>query len=440
MTRSSLARALPFLLLYTALALLPLAMAAIDGPRHRREFVVEFGVGLGFVALAVLGLQFALTARFPRLAAPFGLDRLVQFHRLMGILAAILVAAHVLLLIVARRQFLHFLDPTTSLTRAAALWAVLAALALLLGSTLLRRQLRLPYQWWRLVHGVLALFVLAVATVHLFRVGHYSGEAWKMATWAVLAASAGGLLGWARVVRPLRQLRRPYEVVAVRPERGRAWTVVLRPRGHPGLRFEAGQFAWLALDQPPYDIDSHPFSFASSAEQPHELAFTIKALGDFTSRVGSIRPGALAYVDGPYGNFTLDPRAAGAVFITGGVGITPAVSILRTMRDRGDTRPAWLVAAARAPDSIVLFEAIEELRAAGNLHVCYVVEEPPAGWDGEAGYLTRELLDRRLPPAATPGLHYFVCGPGPMMDIVERALLARGVPRIAIRSERFNIA
>jgi predicted ferric reductase len=440
MSRSANARALPFIALYAALALLPLAIAAIDPPRHRREFVVEFGVGLGFVALAVLGLQFALTARFPRLAAPFGLDRLLHFHRLAGILAAVLVGGHVLLLITARREFLRFLDPSDSFTRAAALWAVLGALALLLTSTLLRRQLRIPYQWWRLAHGVLALFVLFVATVHLFRVGHYADATWKMATWAALAAFAGGLLGWARVVRPIQQLRRPWEVVEVRPERGRSWTVVLRPKGHAGLHFEAGQFAWLALDQPPYDIDSHPFSISSSAVKPGELEFTIKALGDFTSRIGAVRPGAIAYVDGPYGNFTPDPGAAGFVFVTGGVGITPAVSILRTLRDRGDTRPAWLVTAARAPEAIVLFEAVEELRVAGGVAVTYVVEEPPEGWDGETGYLSRELLDRRLPPAATAGLQYFVCGPEPMMDVVEAALLARGVPPGAIRSERFNIA
>lgn len=440
MSRSATLRALPFLVLYTALALLPLAIAAIDPPRHRRAFVVEFGVGLGFVALAVLGLQFALTARFPRLAAPFGLDRLLHFHRLAGILAAVLVGGHVLLLVSARREFLDFLNPFDSFTRAAALWAVLAALALLLVSTLLRRRLRIPYQWWRLAHGVLALFVLFVATVHLFRVGHYADAPWKMATWAVLAAFAGGLLGWARVVRPIRQLRRPYEVVDVRPERGRSWTVVLRPKGHEGLRFEAGQFAWLALDQAPYDIDSHPFSISSSAAKPAEIEFTIKALGDFTSRIGEVRAGAVAYVDGPYGNFTLDPAATGYVFITGGVGITPAVSMLRTLRDRGDTRPAWLVTAARAPEAIVLFEAVEEVRANRPLDVTYVVEEPPDGWEGESGYLTRALLDRHLPPAATPGLQYFVCGPEPMMDVVEAALLARGVPAGAIRSERFNIA
>ena len=53
-------RALPWLTLYVAAALLPLAIAAIDPPPRRREFVVEFGVGLGFVALALFGLPAVL--------------------------------------------------------------------------------------------------------------------------------------------------------------------------------------------------------------------------------------------------------------------------------------------------------------------------------------------------------------------------------------------
>src|SRR5690606_8499689 len=114
---------------------------AIDPPPRRREFVVEFGVGLGFVALALFGLQFALTARFPALAAPFGLDRLLHFHRLTGILAFGLVVGHILLLNTARRHFLDFLHPRDELIRAIALWWLMGGLTVLMLTTLLRQRL-----------------------------------------------------------------------------------------------------------------------------------------------------------------------------------------------------------------------------------------------------------------------------------------------------------
>lgn len=433
-------RALPWLALYVAAALLPLAIAAIDPPPRRREFVVEFGVGLGFVALALFGLQFALTARFPALAAPFGLDKLLHFHRLTGMLAFGLVVGHILLLVTARREFLEFLDPRGEFIRAVALWWLMAGLTLLMVATLLRQRLGIPYQWWRIGHALLALFVLFVATVHLFRVNHYSDEPWKLVTWVALALMAASLLGWARIVRPFRQMRRPWEVVEVRPERGRSWTIAVEPRGHEGLRFEAGQFAWLALDQPPYDIDTHPFSISSSAEKPGRVEFTIKALGDFTAKLGNLKPGAKAYVDGPYGNFTLQPGDSGAVFITGGVGVTPAVSILRTMRDRGDTRPATLIFAVRAPETAVLHDDIVELAKQPNVRAEFVYEDPPQGWQGATGHINAELLESLLPPAREGGIRYFVCGPGGFMDVAEKALLQRGVPSSRIHSERFNIA
>jgi predicted ferric reductase len=425
---------------YAGIVLLPLLIAAIDPPRRQREFAIEFGVSLGFIAFAVVALQFVLTARFPRLAAPFGLDALLHFHRLTGILALAALLAHVVLLVTARERFRDFLNPFDDFLRAFALWAVLVALTLIVVSTLWRRPLRIPYQWWRLVHGVLALFVIFVATVHIFQVNHYSADTWKMTLWAAFAAVAVVLLGWSRVVRPFRQLRRPYEVVEVRPETPRVWTVALEARGHDGMRFRAGQFAWLALAQKPWDVDSHPFSVASSAKDQGRIEFIVKELGDFTSGVGEIRVGSEAYLDGPYGNFVVEEDDQAVVLIVGGVGITPALSIIRTMWATNDRRPVWLIYAAGGMESVIRREELESLAQHEQMHLSLVLENPPAGWQGERGFITKDVLDRVLPPTSTPGIRYFICGPAPMMDAVEGALRQLRVSSADIRSERFNIA
>jgi predicted ferric reductase len=425
---------------YAAFGLLPLVIAGIDPPPRRREFAIEFGVALGFIGLAVIGLQSVLTARFPRLAAPFGLDALLHFHRLTGILAFALVLAHVVILISMRRRFLEFLNPFDSFVRAAALWAVLGALTLLIVLTLARRQLRIPYQWWRIGHGVLALAVLLLGTVHVIRVDHYMSQPWKAGLVAAFGAASAGLLGWTRVARPILQLRHPYRVAEVRTEGPGVWTVAVEPVGHAGMRFRAGQFAWLALGQRPWDIDSHPFSFSSSAARADRLEFTIKALGDFTARIGEVPPGTAAYLDGPYGNFVLDNEDEGAVLIAGGVGLTPVLSILRTMRDRGDRRPAWLVYGEASKETLLCRQELDTLAAEGRLNLVYVLERPGEGWTGERGLITPAVLERALAGARGPRLRYFVCGPAPMMDAVESWLVRSGVSPGAIRSERFNIA
>jgi ferredoxin-NADP reductase len=70
--------------------------------------------------------------------------------------------------------------------------------------------------------------------------------------------------------------------------------------------------------------------------------------------------------------------------------------------------------------------------------VVHVLERPPAGWQGETGYVTAEVLARHL-PGGYRRFQYFVCGPAPMMDAVEHALVELGVPDERIHTERFDM-
>jgi predicted ferric reductase len=435
----SVAEAMGWIGLYVVLAALPLAAVLVGPLPPARGFWVEFAVGLGFVALAMLGLQFALTARFRRIAAPYGLDTLLHFHRQAGLVAFGLALAHPLILFVVEPAFLEFLDPRASFVRAGALWALLGCLVLVIGLTLWRQPLGLSYDWWRATHAILAFLVVFIGLVHVLRVGYYISVPWKQALWVGVTGGAMLLLVHARVVKPLCLRRTPYRVAQVRPERGDSWTLVLEPVGHGGMPFAAGQFAWLTLGSSPFALEQHPFSFASSARQPARLEFTIKELGDFTSTIGQVRPGTTAFLEGPYGAFTLDPNATGAVFVVGGVGITPVMSILRTLRDAGDRRPLVLIYGNPTWEEVLFREELAELEEELELRVVHVLEEAPAGWRGEEGWIDEALLQRHL-PSDSPEWEYFVCGPEPMMDLVEPYLLARGVGLRRLNSERFNIA
>jgi predicted ferric reductase len=425
--------------LYVALAALPLAAALIRPVPPARGVWIEFAVGLGFVALAMLGLQFALTARFRRIAAPYGLDTLLHFHRQAGLVAFGLALVHPLILFIAEPAFLAFLDPRAGLIRAGALWALLGCLVLVIGLTLWRQPIGMSYDWWRVTHGVLAFLVVFIGLVHVLRVGYYISVPWKQGMWVAVTGGAMLLLVHARLIKPLRLRRSPYRVTEVRPERGQSWTLALEPVGHGGMHFEAGQFAWLTLGSSPFALEQHPFSFASSAQRPRRLELTIKELGDFTSRIDRVAPGTTAFLEGPYGAFTLDPDAGGAVFIVGGVGVTPVMSILRTMLDTGDSRPAILIYGSPNWNEVIFREELAELEEELRLRVVHVLEHATVDWEGETGRIDEDLLCRHL-PRDMPALEYFVCGPESMMDVVEPFLLERGVSLRRLNSERFNIA
>jgi predicted ferric reductase len=174
-------------------------------------------------------------------------------------------------------------------------------------------------------------------------------DPWKRALWIGLTIFWIGLLLYVRIVKPLFMLRRPYRVTKVRKERGDTWTLVMRPEGHPGFRFSPGQFGWLTLWGSPFKITGHPFSFSSSAAVADgRVEMTIRNLGDFTSAIHKVPVGQRVYLDGPYGTFTIDRNPADMhVLIAGGVGITPMMSMIRTLANRGDKRRVILSTAAR---------------------------------------------------------------------------------------------
>jgi predicted ferric reductase len=189
----------------------------------------------------------------------------------------------------------------------------------------------------------------------------------------------------------------------------------------------------------PFALTQHPFSFSSSAEDEGRVAMTIKARGDFTRTIASVTPGTRAYLDGPHGVFSPDRfEGPGFVLIAGGVGITPLISMVRTMADREDPRPCLLVYANRDWDGITFRDELEELSKRIPLRVVHVLEHPPDDWSGDKGYVTEEILRKHL-PRRFQRLQYFVCGPGPMMDAMDHALAALGVPAERINTERFDM-
>ena len=187
-------------------------------------------------------------------------------------------------------------------------------------------------------------------------------------------------MAYVRLWKPVLTLRRPYRVTAVRLERGNAWTLALEPEGHPGLRFQPGQFTWLSLWNGPFGMREHPFSFSSSAERQGQVAITIRELDDFTSTIKEGQPGQRAYLDGPYGAFSVDRhRSPGYVLIASGVGITPMMSTLRTLADRGNDQPLLLIYANNTWEDIIFRDELDELPQRLDLTIVHVLRQPPEG-------------------------------------------------------------
>jgi len=430
--------------LYVFLVTFPLLAAVLAAPRGGApSLLANVGVGAGYLALAMMALEMALVARVRAAASAFGQDALLQFHRGMGIGAVLLLLAHPVLLVASGAYPAAILGWGTAVPWAIRLGSIAALCALaIVGTSLLRKRLRTPYEAWQVVHGVLAVTAVVVATWHASRVGRMAEvPAIRVVALGYVVLFVGVFLRY-RLVRPLRLLRKPWEVVSNVVELGDARTIRLRPVGHPGFSFEPGQFAWINVGTTPFHLEQHPFSIASDGDVPPggEIAFTIRNLGDWSGkRVPALRPGDRAWIDGPYGAFSIDrDEGPGFVLVAGGVGITPMVSMLSTMASRGDVRPVVLFYGARSEDDLTLRGTVEALQPKLSLRVVYVLEHPPEGWKGEKGFIGADVLRRHL-PSQYRRFQFFTCGPPPLMDAMERALPSLGVPPERIHAERFDM-
>jgi len=427
-------RAVVCVIVYLGAVVSPLVFAAIGANHPEHSFGTNLSVALGFVGLSMMGLEFALVARFRPVAAPFGQDALLQFHRQIGYAGLAFILVHFLI-----SAHWDEVTPAKAIAAPALVWfgmVALLALIVLITSSVWRRRVRLSYEAWHLVHTVLAVVLIVGALGHIFFVDEYVGSLWKQALWAVMTGAFVLLLVWVRLVKPGRA--RPWRLERVTAERGDTTTLTLKPPPDAGFSFAPGQFGWFAIGRSPYSLTQHPFSFASSAER-EEVELAVKALGDFTSQVGKLTPGTAVYVDGPHGAFSIDyDEGPGFGLIAGGVGIAGLISTLRTMADRGDARPTLLFYANGEWDRVAFREELEELKGRLNLVLVHVLTSPPPDWTGETGFLTAEILERHLPPGYRR-FQYFICGPDPMMDAAESALIGLGVPPERVHTERFDM-
>lgn len=427
-----------WLAVYLVFVLAPVLALLLGDLPPARDFWTEFSSAIAYVGLAMMGLQFGLTARFRYVTEPWGEDVIYHFHRLLSLVALGLVIAHPVILFTlnpARLRLLNFVQAPP-----VARWASLSiyALVALVVTSLWRVQLRIRYESWHLAHIVLAVIAIVAGIIHMIGWGVYLGDPRKRGLWIGLSIFWIGLLLYVRIVKPLFILRRPYVVTEIRKERGDSWTLVMQPQRHPGFRFTPGQFGWLTIWGSPFRITGHPFSFSSTAEAADgRVEMTISNLGDLTSKIHEVPVGRRVYIDGPYGAFTIGNPADMHVLIAGGIGITPMMSMIRTLADRRDKRPLILIYGSKDWESIAFREELEALEARIDLRVVHVLSNSRPDWQGEKGFVNAEIMMRHLPPPYRDH-EYFICGPNPMMDAIETALGEMHVPMSKYHSERYS--
>lgn len=176
------------------------------------------------------------------------------------------------------------------------------------------------------------------------------------------------------------------------------------------------------------------YSMSSAPETDRDLTVTVKRVPGglisnwFLDHVGT---GDRLELTRPAGVFCLREPARPVIAFCGGSGVTPVMSLAKSALHSTD-RPVRIFYANRNRDSLIFETALDDLgsRYPGRLEVEHHI-------DAEAGYPTAEKLRQFSGP--DPGADFYICGPGPFMDLAESVLLDQAVPPDRIHIERFSV-
>ena len=213
------------------------------------------------------------------------------------------------------------------------------------------------------------------------------------------------------------------------------------PTGGELPPFQAGQYVALHVEADGIRTN-RPLSIASPPSQTAYYDLTVKRVpGGLVSNhlLDKVKEGDCLTASGPDGCFVYNPLIHGRhlVFIAGGSGMTPFMSMIREVCDRGLDRRITLLYGNRSADDIIYHEELCALAARhANLVYVPVIEQPCSDYTGERGFMSGALIERVAGPLSEAMI--YLCGPQAMYDFCLGELEARGVPRRRIRREMFG--
>ncbi|NUL45313.1 iron-sulfur cluster-binding domain-containing protein [Cellulosimicrobium funkei] len=236
------------------------------------------------------------------------------------------------------------------------------------------------------------------------------------------------------------------ECVQTIPEVGGMLTVVMRRTDGAPLAFRSGQYLNIAF--PVHGPDAEPvsrsYSLSSAPTEPWTFAITVKREegGTVSPWVHeNIRPGAVLEVLGPVGAFHLPDhdRRARYLFLAAGSGVTPLMSMIRTVHSLPGQADVVMLYHGAAPGTFAFSSELEHLAAVDSRITVYYSlgdRSVPGAWEGMVGRLTAEMIDTVAPDAN--GRKVFACGPEGYIDVAADLLARVGVDDTSIFIESFS--
>ncbi|HET6925191.1 MAG TPA: ferric reductase-like transmembrane domain-containing protein [Candidatus Saccharimonadales bacterium] len=419
--------------------------------------MLALGRVTGLIGMVMYALNLVYATRLRFLEFWFGgLNRVYIAHHLLGGFALIFLTFHPLFLAL---RYVH-----TSLMQAALLllpnglgplgalfnrhaelhqvvlnqWALFFGIIAfwgMVGLLLITFFVKVAYRFWLMTHKWLGV-VFFIGGLHVLFISSDTSTDMALKTY-ILGITVVGLAAY--VYRTLAnrlvvKLHR-YSVTQVVTAGGNVSQITLYPSDRP-MRYRPGQFVFvrfLGAEKVGVSDEWHPFSISSA---PHEttLEISVKALGDYTNKLGRLPNGTIAEIEGAYGRFSFNYfKNHNQVWIAGGIGVTPFISMARSLPP-DNSYHVDLYYSIKTATEVIDWTA---LAIAANQHGGTLRVFPYIG-DQMPGHLTTDYIEQYS--GDLRGKDFFLCGPPPMMQSLRKQLRAKQVPGTSIHSEEFAMS
>ena len=212
----------------------------------------------------------------------------------------------------------------------------------------------------------------------------------------------------------------------------------------PHFTFAPGQAGDFSLTNPPQtdkEGDKRSFSLASAPYESDLIVATRMRDTAFKRSLETIPLGTEFVLDAPWGELTLhEDTSIPAVFLTGGIGITPVRSIvLQATRDKLNQKLVLFYANRRPEDAAFLDELKQAEKENPNFTLVATMTKMAGSsrpWQGETGLIDQAMLTRHLKDITVP--IYYISGPPEMVDAMQKMLSSAGVKSGNVRAEEFS--
>ena len=386
-------------------------------------YLSQFLALIGFFFISLLIISGDLARLFDSI---FGIDKIIKTQRKFSIFTYFIVFSHPLFMILSNNSAVNYLMPRFGELPFAIGTISLYIFAGIMLSSLLSK--RVSYRMWQYLH-VLSYILFIFILYHSLNVGsHVDKLPIKILYYVLGILFVIGIIY--RTSYKLQQRKNKFVVKEVRKETNDTFTIFVEPK--EPVKFNPGQFFFLRLDGRKLHA-RHPFSVSNYDEK--RLSFTLKDTGRFTKEARKLKLGDEIKIEGPFGKFVIEEEESkDLVFIAGGVGIAPFMSIIKDNINRDKKRNITLLYGSRTEKEIIFKKELDSINGSWFKKVYALSQENKKSSGYEYGRIDEVLLLRNVD---IKNKKFYICGPQEMMKQISSALRENGVDKKDIIIEEF---